>query len=142
MWLTLARPLFARAVVDASDAKLERRFGSRLMQRAMFTAMAAAFDPQAAAGFEGRLSYELELPATARPAARWTVEVTGRRARVRRGAADEAELKLRLRLSDFVRVGAGVLDPAIPMLQSRASFEGDFGLAARLPEMFGATPRR
>jgi hypothetical protein len=26
----------------------------------------------------------------------------------------------------------------VPLLEDRASFEGDFALAARLPEMFGA----
>ena len=37
-----------------------------------------------------------------------------------------------------VRVAAGTIDPAVPLLRDRASFEGDFSLAAKLPEMFGA----
>jgi len=47
-------------------------------------------------------------------------------------------LIVRFRLADFVRIAAGKMDPAAPLLENRASFEGDFALAARLPEMFGA----
>src|SRR5205085_1788913 len=60
-------------------------------------------------------------------------------ARVRaRGAARHPALRIRFPLSDFVRVAAGTIDPAVPLLRDRASFEGDFSLAAKLPEMFGA----
>ena len=38
----------------------------------------------------------------------------------------------------LLEVPAGTLDPAVPLMADRASFEGDFALAARLPEMFGA----
>jgi putative sterol carrier protein len=138
-----ARKLLARFVAGASDAKLERRFGSGLMQRVMFSVMTASFNADAAAGFQGRLSYELGRPATEAPPLRWTVEVSGRRARARRGASDDAAVKLRVTLADFVRIGAGTIDPATPVLQGRASFQGDFGLVVRLPEMFGASrPRR
>jgi putative sterol carrier protein len=136
------RRLFARWVDRASDAKLEHRFGSRLIQRLMFTAMATRFDPDAAAGFEGAICYELRRPVTGAPPLRWTVEVSRRRASARPGAAEQAALTLRLTLSDFVRIGAGTIDPAIPMLQGRASFQGDFGLAVALPEMFGASHAR
>ena len=47
-------------------------------------------------------------------------------------------LIVRFTLADFVRIAAGTIDPAVPLLENRASFEGDFALAARLPEMFGA----
>jgi putative sterol carrier protein len=88
------------------------------------------------------VSYELRRPATGASPLRWTIEISGRRARARPGAGDESAVKLRLSLADFIRIGAGTLDPAIPVLQGRASFRGDFGLAVRLPEMFGATPPR
>ena len=130
--------LLARAVDGADDARLERRFGSRVVQRAMFSAMAAAFEPDAAGGFEGRLVYELDRPATGAPPSCWTIEVLDGRAVARRGAARHPGLRIRFPLSDFVRVAAGTIDPAVPLLRDRASFEGDFSLAAKLPEMFGA----
>jgi alkanesulfonate monooxygenase SsuD/methylene tetrahydromethanopterin reductase-like flavin-dependent oxidoreductase (luciferase family) len=130
--------LLARAVGSADDAALERRFGSRIAQRTMFLAMAAAFEPDAAGGFEGRLVYELDRPATGAPPSRWTIEVLDGRAVARPGAASDPALTIRFPLSDFVRVAAGTMDPAVPLLRDRASFEGDFSLAARLPEMFGA----
>jgi len=100
--------------------------------------MVLTFDPGAAEGFEGELAYELTRPATGGAPAHWTVHVSARRASARRGAADGAALKLRLTVSDFVRIAAGIVDPATPLLQSRASLKGDLGIAARLPEMFGA----
>jgi alkanesulfonate monooxygenase SsuD/methylene tetrahydromethanopterin reductase-like flavin-dependent oxidoreductase (luciferase family) len=130
--------LLARAVDGADDATLERRFGSRVAQRAMFSAMAAAFEPDAAGGFEGRLVYELDRPATGAPPSRWTIEVLDGRAMARPGAAHGPALTIRFPLSDFIRVAAGTIDPAVPLLRDRASFEGDFSLAAKLPEMFGA----
>jgi hypothetical protein len=54
------------------------------------------------------------------------------------GAAADPKLTMRFQLADFVRMAAGTIDPAVPLLEDRASFEGDFALAARLPEMFGA----
>jgi hypothetical protein len=130
--------LLARAVDGADDASLERRFGSRIAQRGLFAAMAAAFEPEAAGGFEGRLLYELQRPATGAPATRWTIEVLDGRAVARPGGAPDPALTIRFELSDFVRVTAGTIDPAVPLLRDRASFEGDFSLAAKLPEMFGA----
>ena len=41
-------------------------------------------------------------------------------------------------LADFMRVATGAGDPVVLVLSGRASVRGDFGLAARLPEMFGA----
>jgi putative sterol carrier protein len=136
------RRLFAKWVGRAGDAKLERRFGSRLAQRVMFTAMVTRFNPDAAGDFQGQVGYELGRPATGAPPIRWTIEVSGRRAHASRGSSDDAAVKLRVTLADFVRIGAGTIDPATPVLQGRASFQGDFGLAVRLPEMFGASPPR
>jgi hypothetical protein len=59
-------------------------------------------------------------------------------ATARPGASADAALRLRFDLADFVRIAAGTLDPAVPLMADRASFDGDFALAARLPEMFGA----
>ncbi len=130
--------LLERAVDGADDASIERRFGSRWIQRAMFAAMVSAFEPEAAGGFHGHLVYELRRPATGGPPVRWTIEVLDGRATARPGGREDAALTLRFQLSDFMRIAAGTIDPAEPLLRDRASFEGDFALAARLPEMFGA----
>ena len=130
--------LLARMVADRTDAEVERRFGSGIVQRAMFTGMARSFEPEAAGGFQGRVVYELARPATRAQPTRWTIEVTDGRAIARPGQAAAPALTVRFRLADFVRVAAGTLDPAAPLLEDRASFEGDFSLAVRLPEMFGA----
>src|SRR5947209_2607898 len=89
--------LLARLVAGASDPQLDRWFGSRAAQRALFAAMAWLFEPGAAAGFEGAVVYEL-TSATGESTALWTVEITARRARARRGAAADPGLTLRLRL--------------------------------------------
>ena len=134
----LATRLLARVVRRASDARLERWFGAAVVQRAIFSAMAAGFDARAADGFQGRLVYELSRSETRSSPRRWTVEVLNGRAVAHPGAAENPALIFRLRLADFVRIAAGTLDPAMPLLQDRASLDGDFGLAARIPEMFRA----
>jgi alkanesulfonate monooxygenase SsuD/methylene tetrahydromethanopterin reductase-like flavin-dependent oxidoreductase (luciferase family) len=133
-----ATKVLARLVDGATDEQVERRFSSPLAQRAMFTGMARSFAPEHAAGFHGRLVYELARPATGQPPSRWTIEVLDGHAAARPGAAAEAALTVRFTLADFVRIAAGTIDPAEPLLANRASFDGDFALAARLPEMFGA----
>jgi putative sterol carrier protein len=62
-------------------------------------------------------------------------------ASARPGGSPEPALTVRFNLADFVRIAAGLLDPAAPLLAGRASLQGDFALAARLPEMFGAPSR-
>jgi len=130
--------LLARYVAGASDVQVERRFGSGLVQRALFSGMARAYEPGASAGFQGTLVYELARPATGAQPIRWTIAGLDGRAAARPGGAEDAQLTLRFQLSDFIRVAAGTIDPAVPLLEDRASFEGDFALVARLPEMFGA----
>jgi alkanesulfonate monooxygenase SsuD/methylene tetrahydromethanopterin reductase-like flavin-dependent oxidoreductase (luciferase family) len=130
--------LLARFVQDADDAAIERRFGSGIAQRTLFTGMARAFEPGHAAGFQGRLVYELARPATGADASCWTIEVSDGHASASQGAASDPALTVRFTLADFVRIAAGEIDPAVPLLENRASFDGDFALAARLPEMFGA----
>ncbi len=130
--------MLARTVEGASDEEVERRFGSGLIQRAMFTAMAQAFEPDAAAGFQGTLVYELARPSTNAHPTHWTIQVSNGSASARQGASQDPALTIRFNLADFVRIAAGTVDPAQPLLEDRASFEGDFALAVRLPEMFGA----
>jgi len=117
---------------------VERRFSSPLALRALFAGMARSYVPEAVPEFEGRLVYELSRPATGQPPARWTLHVHSGRASVHQGADRSAKLKIQFTLADFVRIAAGAIDAAEPLLAGRASFEGDFALAAKLPEMFGA----
>jgi hypothetical protein len=140
--MRLTERVLGTIVGRADDAKLERRFGSPIAQRVMFTAMARRFKPEAAGRFQGAIVYELSRPATGAPPTRWTVEVADGRARARPGAAENAKLTLGFRLADFMRIAAGALDPVVPVLQGRATVKGDFGLAARLPQMFGAVSPR
>jgi hypothetical protein len=122
----------------ASDAQLERLFGLGTVQRAIFAVMARRFDARAAAGFEGDVVYELRRPESSRPPRLWTLEVLGGRAKARPAGAPSPALTIRIRLADFVRIAAGTLDPALPLLRNRGSITGDLALAARVPEMFRA----
>ena len=137
-----ALKLLARLLSRWDETKIERRLGSAPALKGIFTGVARSFNPRAAGGFEGCLVYELTRPATGREAAIWTVEIRAGRARARRGACADPALTLHLRLADFLRIGTGLLDPAIPILQGRGSFQGSLELAVRLPEMFGAASRR
>jgi hypothetical protein len=127
----------AAVVRGASDEQLERRFGSSLVQRGLFAGMARTYQPEAADGFKGELVYELARPATGQDPVLWTLAISDGNARALPGGAAEPKLTLRFQLADFVRIAAGLVDPAVPLLQGRASFQGDFGLVAKLPQMFG-----
>jgi hypothetical protein len=130
--------LFARVVRSWDDVKLEQRFGSRPGQRALFWGMARSFVPSAADGFSGELEYELKRPATGAPPLRWTLEIDAGRAHARPGPSERPRLTVSMGLADFMRVATAAADPVVLVLTGRASVRGDFGLAARLPEMFGA----
>ena len=132
--------LLARIVASWSDPKLERRFGSRIGQRALFRGMARSFVPAAAENFGGELEYELTRPATGAPPVQWTIAIDAGRAVARPGAARSPRLRISMSLPDFMRVATAAADPVVLVLSGRASVRGDFGVAARLPEMFGAHP--
>ena len=122
----------------AQDAWLERFFALPLVERGLFTALASRFDASAAEGFEGRVTYELERPATGGPSSRWTVQIINGRAVLRLDDTAESAVRLRMPVADFIRVAAGAVDPAEPILKGRAHAEGDLGVLAKLPEMFRA----
>jgi putative sterol carrier protein len=130
--------LFVQLTSVAQDAWLERLFGVPLVERGLFTTLASRFDASAADGFEGRVAYELERPATGAPSSRWTVQIIDGRAVLRPDDTAEAAVRLRMSVGDFVRVAAGAIDPAEPILKGRAQVIGDLAVAAKLPEMFGA----
>jgi len=135
-----AQRALARFVRGASDAEVERRFGSQAAQRALLTGMARSFEPKMAFGFEGDITYEFnhrrdgDGPAAGEV---WTIRVAGERARVRPGPGADAAVTVRIGLVDFVRIAAG--DSPIPaFLEGRVEMEGDLSVARRLGEMFGA----
>ena len=122
----------------AEDGWLERLFALPGVERAVFTALASRFDANVADGFEGRITYELERPATGGASSRWTVQIISGRAVLRPDDAAEAAVRLRMSVGDFVRVAAGAIDPAEPILKGRAQVHGDLATVAKLPEMFRA----
>jgi hypothetical protein len=128
----------ARLIRSVSDARLERLLSRPELERALFGALARRFDPGAANGFEGRIVYELERPASAGPTSRHTIEIARGRAHARRGAAEDPAVRLRMPVADFLRAAVGATDPAESVLRNRATVRGDLGVAARLPEMFRA----
>ena len=128
-----------RMVSGASDEKLERRFGSPLAQRAIFTAMARGFTPKMAFGFEGEVVYELihSDGAARRGSDSWTLEVRGNRAVARPGNGRKPAVTVRMTVPDFARLAAGETHPMTALLEGRTHVEGDFQVASRLTEMFG-----
>jgi putative sterol carrier protein len=127
-----------RLIAAIGDARLERWSSRPELERALFGALARRFDARAAEGFEGRIVYELERPASKGATSCHTIEIAGGRARSRSGAAGDAAVRLRMPLADFLRAAAGATDPAEPVLKNRATVKGDLAVAARLPEMFRA----
>jgi alkanesulfonate monooxygenase SsuD/methylene tetrahydromethanopterin reductase-like flavin-dependent oxidoreductase (luciferase family) len=132
--------LVARFVRGASDEQLERRFGSELAQRAIFTGMARQFEPKFAFGFEGDIAYELEHHGNRKPPSRWTVRVEDGSASVVPGVERPA-ITFRLTVPDFARLLAEEVDPQELLFSGRFDVEGDLTLATRVPEMFGGPPR-
>jgi putative sterol carrier protein len=136
---------FERIVAGADDATLERRLGSDLAQSLLFGAMARSFRAEAAEGFRGTVGYSLTRPATGGPVSEWVIEVGSERASARRRAGGDAAataVSVTIPLADFARIAAGEIDPAEPMLSSRATVRGELSVAARLAEMFGAPELR
>jgi alkanesulfonate monooxygenase SsuD/methylene tetrahydromethanopterin reductase-like flavin-dependent oxidoreductase (luciferase family) len=138
-----AQAALGRIVEGVSDAEVERRFGSAAAQRALFGGMARSFDPQMAFGFEGDIEYQLTRDPSgngdgASPPGtdRWTIRITGDRARLIRGGGPDPAVRLRIGLADFVRIAAGE-SPAPAFLEGRVELDGDLAVARRLPEMFG-----
>jgi hypothetical protein len=126
----------SRLVGRASDHALERIFGNRQAQRAVFAMMASRFDPEKAGGFEGAIRYDLGLSDGTRRS--WAIEVQGGKARAREGDAGSAALTIRVPLVNFIRViteGESFL-PLI--MDGIMTLDGDLDLANRMAEMFGA----
>ena len=131
---------FARLVRGSSPEQLERRFGNQVAQRMIFGGMARRFDPKLAQGFEGDIVYELEHHTDggpARPPTHWTIRIRGDSAAAVPEDSDEAVVRFRFALPDFVRLLAGDVLIQELMFDDRFGLEGDVGVAQRLPVMFG-----
>jgi alkanesulfonate monooxygenase SsuD/methylene tetrahydromethanopterin reductase-like flavin-dependent oxidoreductase (luciferase family) len=138
------RDALASLVRGQSDRVIEKRFGSALVQRLIFGAMARAFNPRLAFGFQGDIVYELARPATANGTSggqssvnAWTLHVEKDRATARPGASSSPAVRIRMSVSDFARLITGDVPRNEPLLLGRIQVEGDLGLAARASEMFG-----
>ena len=124
-----------------------------LPPRLVFAWMARRYDPSVLPGFDGTVVYELVSDSGS---SFWTIDVFGSRAVASPGSpaalsspaatgvgvGPPVAATVRIGVEDFARVGVGLIDPAEPLLAGRASFTGDLGLAARLPEMFRAPQPR
>ena len=136
-----ARRGLARFVDGASDAEIERRFGSHAAQRALLLGMARSFDPKMAFGFEGDIEYTFARHADGDGAGpterdRWRIRIADGKARVLSGPGTDPEVIVRIALVDFVRIAAGA--SAMPaFLEGRVELEGDLSVARRMGEMFG-----
>jgi alkanesulfonate monooxygenase SsuD/methylene tetrahydromethanopterin reductase-like flavin-dependent oxidoreductase (luciferase family) len=137
----LAQEAMTRLVRGKSDEQLERRFGSDLAQRAIFTGMAKQFEPKFAFGFEGDIAYELTHHANGKPPSRWTVRVSDGSAAVVPGIGPAPAVTFKLTVPDFARLLAEEADPQELLFNGRFGIEGDLTLATRVPEMFGGPPR-
>jgi hypothetical protein len=103
----------------------------------IFKGMEHAFVADQAKGFEGEILYELRARDGARS---WTVRIADGRASARRGAAHDPTVTIRTSVPDFVRVAAREAFPPKLLLEGSLEIEGDFAVAGRLGEMFGAGP--
>jgi hypothetical protein len=123
----------------ADDETLLLRMRSAAAQRGFFMALARSFQPSYAYGFSGDIVFELDttLPGQEPTVDVWTIEVTGLRARARRGPSPRAAATVRLGVADFVRLIAGTLDPISALRDNRLEVEGQLLIAARMDEMFG-----
>lgn len=133
---TRSQALLARQVRHAGEEQIDRRFGSPASQRVLFGAMARQFRPDMASGFEGRIGYELTRVGGG--VDEWTMHVRGGKARAVHGPIEgDPDVRVRISLTDFVRVAAGTLNPGAALLDGRIVFEGNLQVALRHSEMFG-----
>jgi alkanesulfonate monooxygenase SsuD/methylene tetrahydromethanopterin reductase-like flavin-dependent oxidoreductase (luciferase family) len=140
---TGARELLGRAgeaglaalVRNRSDEQLHRLFDRGPGLPVLFKGMERAFQPENSKGFEGEIEYELRGRNGPRA---WTVRIGDGRAEARPGAASDPALTLRASVPDFVRMAAREAFPPKLLLEGALEIEGDFALAGRLGEMFGA----
>lgn len=102
--------------------------------RLLFAGMRRIYRPDKAKDFRGEIEFSLDTPHGVEI---WTMTCLADRARMTRGPASDPQLRLRAEIADFLRVATGGLDPGRALVTGRLGIRGDFGLAARLGELFG-----
>lgn len=130
----LARTFVRRS----SDERLERLLGGRRAQRALFSAMERAYVPGALDGFTGEIGWSLRHRGAT---SEWVLKIARGEARARREAAEHPAVHVRVGVAVLARVGVGEVDPMRALLAGDLDVEGDFGVAARLGELFGRPAR-
>ena len=128
---------FAALVRNRSDDQLHRLFDRGPGLPVIFKGMERSFLPEKAKGFAGEVQYELR--GRVEPQS-WTVVIRDGHAKARRGRASDPAVTLRASVPDFVRMAAREAFPPKLLLDGALVIEGDFALAGRLGEMFGAGP--
>jgi alkanesulfonate monooxygenase SsuD/methylene tetrahydromethanopterin reductase-like flavin-dependent oxidoreductase (luciferase family) len=128
---------FAALVRNRSDDQLHRLFDRGPGLPVIFKGMERSFLPEKAKGFAGEVQYELR--GRVEPQS-WTVVIRDGHAEARRGRASDPAVTLRVSVPDFVRMAAREAFPPKLLLDGALVIEGDFALAGRLGEMFGAGP--
>ena len=93
-------------------------------------AMPRAFQPEKAQGL--RATYQLELSGEGT----WVMEIADGRCQVREGRADAPDGTLTMAANDYVALAKGELDVIRAFMSGRIQFQGDLGLAAKLPSLF------
>jgi len=121
-----------------SDEELVAAFGTDDAVQMIFAGMQAAFVPARAEGFSGAIQYELEVNGSVHT---WAMEIADGAARASRGAAEAPKLTVRSTLPVFLRVAAGEMNGGLALMEGKIALKGDLGVAARLGEMFGDSPR-
>jgi alkanesulfonate monooxygenase SsuD/methylene tetrahydromethanopterin reductase-like flavin-dependent oxidoreductase (luciferase family)/putative sterol carrier protein len=130
-WGQAALAAFVRG---RSDRQLERTIGSRPAMRAIFKGMERAFVPERADHFKGEIQYELN---GSRGSRNWVISIDKGRVRTYEGRATDPAVTFRMALPTFARIAAGELHPAKAMFAGQLEVDGDFEVAARMPDMFG-----
>jgi hypothetical protein len=126
---------FAALVRGRTDQQLHRLFDRGPGLPVMFKGMERAFEPERARGYEGEVQYELQGREGMR---RFVVKIADGRARASEGTAVEPAVTLRMGVPAFVRIAAREAYPPRLLMNGELEIEGDFEVAARLGEMFGA----
>jgi putative sterol carrier protein len=128
---------FASFVRGRSDRQIDRIMGSEAALRILFGGMERSFVPEAAGGFDGAIQYVLESPLRGSTRG-WALVIHGDHAHAAPGRADAPAVTLRTTVPLFMRIAAGELNPAKAIIEGDLLIEGDFQVAAKLGEMFGA----
>ncbi len=117
-------------------ALVAERGGDAVLQ-AVFAGMAAAFQPERAAGQSAVIQYDVR---TAEGVASWQLHVAGGACTLARGAAQPPRVTLSLALPDFLRLIYGQLDGMQAFMTGKLQLSGDIFFPQMMQSWF-ASPR-